>query len=209
VNATICAELLDAAFVFGGEPDSTPQSLQLLMPAHPCPKACNVCPNYDPVAAYERPKTCFEIVMVTGAEQSTTHKRHNIMGKYTKVGTMQWGCPKFPAFPNGDACQKPEPGTELAELAADDTERPIYVRVESADSADPPYFFYLVQSSSWYIGSKPSVSTATKEGSVFWVVSQGDTKALCPDSDLSWATLKDGDYVDDYKITVALAAGAP
>ena len=205
VSATICTELLDAAFVFGGEPDSTPQSLQLLMPAHPCPKACNVCPNYDPVAGYERPKTCFDVVMVKGAEASTTHKSHNIMGKYKKVGTMQWGCAKMQ---DSDECRKPNPGQPEA---ADDSERPIYVRDKSADSADPvdssdKYLFYSTNSGNWLIGPNYTEDLS-------WVVSTGSTKGLCPDSEVSWATWKQeedsGSFVEDYTITVALAAGAP
>jgi hypothetical protein len=167
-----------------------------------------VCPNYDPVSGYERPKKCFEVVMVTGAEESTTHKSDNIMGKYKKVGTMQWGCPTV--LP-GDECRKPSPGQPEA---ADDSERPIYVRDKSADSADQvgfpdKYLFYSTKFGNWIIGANYTDDRA-------WVVSTGSTKGLCPDSEVSWETWTQEAYdesppgfIDDYTITVALAAGAP
>jgi hypothetical protein len=209
VSATICAELLDAAFVFGGEPDSTPQSLQLLMPAHPCPKACSVCPNYDPVSGYERPKKCFDTVMVTGAEESTTFYSKNSMGKYKKAGTMQWGCPKMQT---DTKCPAPRPGSTLA---ADDSVRPIYRKVDPADSADTPHLFYSVQYSKWVIGPEPTADHAAEADDpdpyyAAWFVSHG-SPGLCPDSG-TWETVDEDDEfedVEDVTIMVTLAAGAP
>jgi hypothetical protein len=206
VNPTICSALLDGSFVFGGKPDTKPQSLQLHISAHPCPRACGACPNYDPVVGYKRKKACFNAIAVTGAENSTTHSNYGIMGTYMRVGDMKWGCATVNP---SDNCLAPLPGDPKA---GDGTIRPIYKRVRDVVSTtylNEPYLYYWAGFDNWLIGPDYKQGTA-------WVMSTGSTNALCPDLEVRWSTwlneendIRPPGFVDKYKITVALSAGAP
>ncbi len=204
VNPTICSELLDGSFVFGGKPDSKPHSLQLHNSAHPCPKACDSCPNYDPVVGYKRKKACFNAIAVTGAEASTTHWNYGTMGTYMRVGDMKWGC----AMVNpSDKCPAPLPGDPKA---SDGSVRPIYKRVRDVrlTNRNESYLYYWAGFGNWLIGPD------YKQGAA-WAMSTGSSKELCPELAVRWSTwlaeeqdIRPPGFVDKYKITIALSAGA-
>ncbi len=157
------------------------------------------------MVGYKRKKACFNSITVTGAEASTTHKNYGTMGTYMRVGDMRWGC----AMVNpSDACPAPLPGDPKA---GDGTIRPIYKRVRDVreTNRNEPYLYYWAGFDNWLIGPDYKQGTAL-------VMSTGSTKALCPDLEVRWSTwlaeendIRPPGFVDKYKITIALSAGAP